>query len=146
MRPIRITPAYAGQMKAYHHIVCHNRDHPRIRGTNGTIIGNLLLAWGSPPHTRDKSFCLHIATRQSRITPAYAGQIYFLVYYSCVFRDHPRIRGTNSLSSHTTPAQAGSPPHTRDKSFNESVIIVHIRITPAYAGQMELWERGNAPD
>ena len=70
-------------------------DHPRIRGTNWVQEYGLFLRMGSPPHTRDKLAKDVGVCRQTRITPAYAGQIRSLWKNVIPKRDHPRIRGTN---------------------------------------------------
>ena len=92
----RITPAYAGQMCSRRRYYTMRRDHPRIRGTNSTGANQVGKQLGPPPHTRDKSSGegnYHIG---AGITPAYAGQIYWLETRSIPYWDHPRIRGTNS--------------------------------------------------
>ena len=112
---LRITPAYAGQI----HAPClprpYREDHPRIRGTNHSPTLYHRRTMGSPPHTRDKcgnSFGLHIPTR---ITPAYAGQMWSSPSPSVPLQDHPRIRGTNDNAVYGYNHKPGSPPHTRDK-------------------------------
>ena len=73
-----------------------NQDHPRIRGTNLEVnLGETPFS-GSSPHTRDKSV-LHLqkSVRQG-IIPAYAGQIPIAFVTSLLYKDHPRIRGTNT--------------------------------------------------
>ena len=70
---------------------------------------------GSPPHTRDKLKKAEEMLKEVRITPAYAGQIYFLLFGYSLLQDHPRIRGTNMRQTLRCPLQIGSPPHTRDK-------------------------------
>ena len=70
-------------------------DHPRIRGTNAYLKKDLLIAAGSPPHTRDKCLGLDAKTIPYGITPAYAGQIRQRQIGREFLQDHPRIRGTN---------------------------------------------------
>ena len=96
---MRITPAYAGQMKSSYAYDINAWDHPRIRGTNqflprlGKSIGvpfwdhprirgtnkkkpkRKSPALGSPPHTRDKWKNNSRINARNGITPAYAGQI-----------------------------------------------------------------------
>ena len=72
----RIIPAYAGQMQKVGNRGCLHQDHPRIRGTNYTVLQSTLLFTGSSPHTRDKSPKDIFFPADSRIIPAYAGQIF----------------------------------------------------------------------
>ena len=111
-------------------------DHPRIRGTNAYLKKDLLIAAGSPPHTRDKLLRSVGIFCSIRITPAYAGQMLQKVCFVLVSQDHPRIRGTNLEHRTLSQHDRGSPPHTRDKYTKHSSYIFRYRITPAYAGQI----------
>ena len=91
---------------------------------------------GSSPHTRDKCVYEFLMTNKTRITPAYAGQMKFLVRRFLKQRDHPRIRGTNIYPMRKSRMKSGSPPHTRDKWVSGNTKEHKDRITPAYAGQM----------
>ena len=91
---------------------------------------------GSPPHTRDKSFRSVYPFLYFGIIPAYAGQIYFITKCKCVYRDHPRIRGTNHATSFQLASCSGSSPHTRDKSCYLLSVSLMLGIIPAYAGQI----------
>ena len=51
-----------------------DRDHPRIRGTNGKKAKVSGLREGSSPHTRDKHILLVTFPLKPGIIPAYAGQ------------------------------------------------------------------------
>ena len=112
-------------------------DHPRIRGTNFFTFALLIVRMGSSPHTRDKYKYYDVEKIRFRIIPAYAGQIVELwergmrpriipayagqikLSKANIFRheDHPRIRGTNKVTSPTANSKKGSSPHTRDKFF-----------------------------
>ena len=70
-----------------------------------------------------------------RITPAYAGKTCVLSFSFRSGKDHPRIRGKDSVMHSPLVCSQGSPPHTRERPVNtESVVSIH-RITPAYAGK-----------
>ena len=134
----RIIPAYAGQMVLLLPIKVWNQDHPRIRGTNLEVnLGETPFS-GSSPHTRDKSV-LHLqkSVRQG-IIPAYAGQIPIAFVTSLLYKDHPRIRGTNRINFWLPVRSLGSSPHTRDKSLAYLLVIGNSGIIPAYAGQINL--------
>ena len=55
-----------------------SEDHPRIRGTNNVGERPMPISTGSSPHTRDKSKAHALGLPDSRIIPAYAGQIIML--------------------------------------------------------------------
>ena len=131
-----IIPAYAGQIQRFSCRNQPNKDHPRIRGTNGQTPNGKKLDMGSSPHTRDKSRAGSSLRKAGRIIPAYAGQMKDTTYDKFSVRDHPRIRGTNSKNGGQMKDPMGSSPHTRDK-YREYFYISKIdRIIPAYAGQM----------
>ena len=70
-----IIPAYAGQMPNRKLFRLRPQDHPRIRGTNRTLVFKKQAVQGSSPHTRDKlAFCT-ADTAAPGIIPAYAGQM-----------------------------------------------------------------------
>ena len=96
MKLYGITPAYAGQIAKCYYDHAKFGDHPRIRGTNSTILEKLGKDWGSPPHTRDKWEKQQEKYIRCRITPAYAGQMWVVAFKIVGYKDHPRIRGTNS--------------------------------------------------
>ena len=110
-----IIPAYAGQIFFISVIVNRPRDHPRIRGTNARRVRIYWWSKGSSPHTRDK--CCYFRQRcvPWRIIPAYAGQMESRQSLLSLFRDHPRIRGTNFENLSVLFLVIGSSPHTRDK-------------------------------
>ena len=49
-----ITPAYAGKRVLSYIEQAADRDHPRIRGEKWLVMAQVLVAIGSPPHTRGK--------------------------------------------------------------------------------------------
>ena len=132
----RITPAYAGQIKAIRVHKADKEDHPRIRGTNIYPMRKSRMKSGSPPHTRDKWVSGNTKEHKDRITPAYAGQIWRVIERDSKSRDHPRIRGTNAFLLARQSRDRGSPPHTRDKFKKLRYRGKKSRITPAYAGQI----------
>ena len=75
-------------------------------------------------------------TTSPGIIPAYAGQILKENYNDSLYRDHPRIRGTNNATAIIIRHGTGSSPHTRDKFQLVEAKGFNIRIIPAYAGQI----------
>src|SRR5699024_251378 len=111
------------------------RDHPRIRGENAQRKVCLIPASGSPPHTRGKPFAECLIDLCGRITPAYAGKTLVWRCAIAFWRDHPRIRGENTILPITAPFRSGSPPHTRGKHRQFKRNSGRVGITPAYAGK-----------
>ena len=132
----RIIPAYAGQIISSTAPYIQSQDHPRIRGTNCAMEKVKNGVSGSSPHTRDKFIVSLLTNLSAGIIPAYAGQISPPAHSTRIFRDHPRIRGTNMQNLPRNYLEPGSSPHTRDKSAKSVQVIRHNRIIPAYAGQI----------
>ena len=112
------------------------QDHPRIRGTNATLLReNFPSLWIIPAYAGQISISLECfmlsrdhprirGTNVSKIStsekilwiiPAYAGQMPVEPCNRAVPEDHPRIRGTNFDRMLGKNSELGSSPHTRDK-------------------------------
>ena len=89
----RITPAYAG--KSLHCCFFDNGigDHPRLCGEKLNSGNKCKFQSGSPPPMRGKVLLDVLLASTHRITPAYAGKSYWLVFNCCAFEDHPRLCG-----------------------------------------------------
>ena len=70
-----------------------------------------------------------------RITPAYAGKTFSVSRQLKKSRDHPRIRGKDSIFIRIKFHIQGSLPHTRERRYVVICISYRDRITPAYAGK-----------
>ena len=70
-----------------------------------------------------------------RITPAYAGKSVFAYLCSAATEDHPRLCGEKEGSMSSFRLNSGSPPPMRGKARHWQAILMHRRITPAYAGK-----------
>ena len=75
-------------------------------------------------------------TRRVRITPAHAGRIAPVSYYTGFFTDHPRACGKNSGAEAVKSSPVGSPPRMREESFESAAYTARYRITPAHAGRI----------
>ena len=132
---IRITPAYAGKSPA-RPVTGHWRwDHLRVCGEKRfrNVWSSRIV--GSPPHVRGKGDAAHRCRPWLGITPAHAGK---RLYYSCALatlEDHPRMCGEKQISVIFSRDKYGSPPRMRGKAFPDTVPIVGVGITPAYAGK-----------
>ena len=152
----RLTPAYAGNINEHDGSTVTVEAHPRIRGeyrildrkhyeaeAHPRIRGEYWYSErdrkhyiGSPPHTR--GIFVMVQNRQSarRLTPAYAGNIKYILWIEIQFRAHPRIRGEYIRFLLALVSWAGSPPHTRGILKEELENKVYMRLTPAYAGNI----------
>ncbi len=72
-------------------------DHPRMRGENDRYDLMLQLPEGSPPHARGKFYLIASDFPTTGITPACAGKIGRPASPTTTPRDHPRMRGENTL-------------------------------------------------
>ena len=148
--PYGITPAYAGKIILQGEKFTTPRDHPRIRGEN-LLNGNAKhTGKGSPPHTRGKYLYPSGVGLPLGITPAYAGKMLKRATPELRQRDHPRIRGENSMLDEELNYRWGSPPHTRGKFRRPEDERCELWITPAYAGKIgiyagKLQSRGDHP-
>ena len=116
-----ITPACAGNslIMAASHI--KSRDHPRLRGEQGTRYTDIVLNVGSPPLARGTANVVKKLIICFRITPACAGNS--LVAESKVqhLRDHPRLRGEQTFQPRFLRRTVGSPPLARGTDFKIQV-------------------------
>ena len=88
-----ITPACAGTTPPYASIIPIFEDHPRLCGDYLSITAPLSINSGSPPPVRGLLEIETIAESEIGITPACAGTTCLDVYFSPIFRDHPRLCG-----------------------------------------------------
>ena len=91
----RITPAYAGKTPPPCLFAGARQDHPRVCGENFSRPTSCPFQKGSPPRMRGKPFPNGTASRESRITPAYAGKTLRPALASSIVQDHPRVCGEN---------------------------------------------------
>ena len=68
-----ITPAYAGNTTNLSLFSWYSWDHPRVCGKHATIDLTQIFVAGSPPRMRETHEMAIPMMRESRITPAYAG-------------------------------------------------------------------------
>ena len=92
-------------------------------------------AWGSPPRGRGKAHELRTLPRAVRITPAWAGKSRCAATGAARPWDHPRVGGEKLYEQMEQGAGRGSPPRGRGKVSFTFWIILHLGITPAWAGK-----------
>ena len=130
---VRITPAHAGKTIFTNDISFFISDHPRACGENLACQFFISLTGGSPPRMRGKLELISLRFLQLRITPAHAGKTIYHGLFMCLFPDHPRACGENSLPKHDIINGSGSPPRMRGKHFGNGVfpwLILVLSLNP----------------
>ena len=79
------------------------------------------------------------------ITPAYAGNTYYVFSWQPPHRDHPRLRGEHGDNTTKDVNNLGSPPPTRGTQTGINFLTQFSGITPAYAGNTHC-ESGRLPN
>ena len=104
-----------------------------MRGENLTVGTDRLFIIGSPPLARGKLANCCCETREARITPACAGKTRLCCVFQFHIKDHPRLRGENSIRTFKKSCELGSPPLARGKHRKIDDGDTLKRITPACA-------------
>lgn len=130
----RITPAYTGNTAVANTAGWMHKDHPRIRGEYCECVRVHAFVVGSPPHVRGTLSRDNKLMVNHGITPAYAGNILWMIASTTLTLDHPRIRGEYCVPAFQDFVLPGSPPHTRGILDFYCRHRANQRITPAYAG------------
>ena len=130
----RITPAHAGNSPDEHCRISLCEDHPRTCGEQAADPVNTRCHTGSPPHMRGTASVRMNDSNISRITPAHAGNSFFLYHYIKFSKDHPRTCGEQLPDLLQKIAWRGSPPHMRGTDYSDENIQSVQGITPAHAG------------
>ena len=108
-----ITPACAGNSR---HWICAGLcrwDHPRLRGEQQCFKKSSVDAMGSPPLARGTAIYIFFHRLTPRITPACAGNRREAFCAAAVGKDHPRLRGEQTIKTYFTGGTGGSPPLAR---------------------------------
>ena len=134
----RIIPACAGETSGYAARSRRAGDHPRLRGGNSTLswcegmgLGSSPLARGKRPYGQEDATCL-------RIIPACAGETTRRAWSGRRPRDHPRLRGGNTITAGLMSYLAGSSPLARGKPHCRVGLGDRDQIIPACAGETSL--------
>ena len=136
-----ITPACAGNRKAFIAFRANFRDHPRLRGEQNNSIKFTVCSAGSPPLARGTVDGGTQALREQRITPACAGNSILATILVAVTKDHPRLRGEQKGQNRAAYIAQGSPPLARGTVIDCVVYPSGGGITPACAGNRRRYKR-----
>src|SRR6266511_2959990 len=107
------TPAYAGNACSRPPWAPTRRDHPRVCGERGSVVGRGDQVWGPPSRTRGTLHDRPPEDAQGGTTPAYAGNARVCCTSSDPPWDHPRVRGERVFARLTSQSAWGPPPRTR---------------------------------
>ena len=134
-RASRLIPAHAGKTCLYTSFKLVSEAHPRSRGENACIFGELEAHGGSSPLTRGKLRGIWTRVLPGRLIPAHAGKT------PCAGRSgtrspaHPRSRGENKKTLEELSEAGGSSPLTRGKPTPNAYDTHLDGLIPAHAGK-----------
>ena len=137
-KPSRITPACAGKSQGLSAQRHPKRDHPRMRGEEGSVRRFFHHPAGSPPHARGRVHLVNVVVLQVGITPACAGKSRRGGHKGYNTRDHPRMRGEEFVTATPKAGTPGSPPHARGRGVSGGGLPASRGITPACAGKSSM--------
>ena len=150
-RASRLIPAHAGKTCLYTSFKLVSEAHPRSRGENACIFGELEAHGGSSPLTRGKLRGIWTRVLPGRLIPAHAGKT------PCAGRSgtrspaHPRSRGENKKTLEELSEAGGSSPLTRGKRTTSTPAPRTSRAHPRSRGEnphrtrMTLTSTGSSP-
>ncbi len=140
-----ITPACAGNRPCGWGCRCWSRDHPRVRGEQLVVLVDVDPGSGSPPRARGTDVDSASRLVRVRITPACAGNRGSPTRRRRCGRDHPRVRGEQTVLLARAADVPGSPPRARGTEGSRVSLPNAPGITPACAGnsrRLRRWSRG----
>ena len=111
------------------------RDHPRSRGENTGLRGEVAHMRGSSPLTRGKLSMAFRLGGVGRLIPAHAGKTRLRSLLVPQMRAHPRSRGENERDPYSDETLSGSSPLTRGKQADGEAVNDAVRLIPAHAGK-----------
>ena len=134
---IRLTPAYAGNIARYPQHKTRIQAHPRVCGEYAVLSGFPDFVAGSPPRMRGISDRRKISADMLRLTPAYAGNIEGSSISKSRRTAHPRVCGEYDEDDIGVDDPNGSPPRMRGILICHHDVLSALRLTPAYAGNID---------
>ena len=109
-----------------------------MRGEDWNYTDFAANASGSPPHARGRLAGVQLDVADPGITPACAGKTTSRPSAAGHRKDHPRMRGEDSIGKIARSNASGSPPHARGRPHRGVRRVVLHRITPACAGKTQI--------
>ena len=111
----RNIPACAGKTIRPRRQVKFPGEHPRVRGENRGLRMASNFGTGTSPRARGKPAMPCRSKSRAGNIPACAGKTVNRPRYLSRFREHPRVRGENSLSHLMSSKKRGTSPRARGK-------------------------------
>ena len=132
-------PACAG--KTAHQVLCGfaTEEHPRVRGENSGVFADLQKISGTSPRARGKRAKTESRAKAARNIPACAGKTSTANRVVILDKEHPRVRGENTLRLRTVHNRDGTSPRARGKHPQKHRKIQPQRNIPACAGKTVLF-------
>ena len=116
------------------HRILTQWDDPRVRGEHTSFVVVFQRRVGSSPRARGTRAPAGVGSHPSGIIPACAGNTVRHIRGLQAGRDHPRVRGEHSKSSHIVRFSVGSSPRARGTQPNHHSWARPLAIIPACAG------------
>ena len=134
-----ITPACAGNRAPPPAAGPRGEDHPRVCGEQSNTYTADVPEPGSPPRVRGTGMLTPIGAILPRITPACAGNSMVKNPSACKAWDHPRVCGEQQIHLLFRLGCQGSPPRVRGTVFDDQLAWRSHGITPACAGNSNMF-------
>ena len=131
----RLIPAWAGKTGGWCGPRWSGRAHPRVGGENQVRAGRDGRLSGSSPRGRGKRRSRCCRCRCRRLIPAWAGKTLSPLYFSMIWRAHPRVGGENFVFPRQPWPVVGSSPRGRGKRYASWSRRETARLIPAWAGK-----------
>ena len=134
-RRARNTPAYAGKTVMEGVFPPDRTKHPRLRGEDIPVPGDVPTIGETPPLTRGRPDPDTVTSEDIRNTPAYAGKTSSRRLSSSPCRKHPRLRGEDSPVWSEPIGDPETPPLTRGRPGRPSPSGVSFWKHPRLRGE-----------
>ena len=114
----RSTPAYTGKSWFTVLTIIIIQEHPRVYGEkfNCSFVPGKIL--GAPPRIRGKVSLADFSFSLFRSTPAYTGKSPVFIFFTTLFKEHPRVYGEKKMQFYVFIIVKGAPPRIRGKVYN----------------------------
>ena len=132
----RVIPAWAGNIHGAYRGGFNGAGHPRMGGEHTKGSRRVAAMRGSSPHGRGTSAPSGRREKPARVIPAWAGNMMLESTSRAISAGHPRMGGEHSGPKPSLVFARGSSPHGRGTSDRGRVVLLLVRVIPAWAGNM----------
>ena len=134
----RNIPACAGKTTTAPYPSATTQEHPRVRGENNALRGDVKTITGTSPRARGKLLDDVTNGFERRNIPACAGKTGIMGAPGGSGKEHPRVRGENVGETYESFVTSGTSPRARGKRPNVCYTGNNLRNIPACAGKTGL--------